>query len=168
MLGLPGVAFAGDPGDGVPDVDVLNYALSLEYLEATFYTQALGGSGTDGVPASRPQLHRSWWWYGWGNRRGRGYSDQVYGLLTDIRDHEIAHVDFLRGALGANAVGPCTYNFSSAFGSVQAFLATAQVFENTGVMAYDGAIRYVDAGDYSKPVRKSRRSRRVTRRSSTN
>ena len=146
---LPGVALAGDPGDGVPDVDVLNYALSLEYLEATFYTQALGGPGTVGVPACRGQLHRHWWRYGWGGSfRGRGYAAQVYDLLTDIRDHEIAHVDFLRAGLGANAVGPCTYDFSSAFGSIQAFLATAQVFENTGVMAYDGAIRYVDAGDY--------------------
>jgi len=44
-------------------------------------------------------------------------------------------------------VGPCEFNFSGALTDVGTFLATAQVLENTGVMAYDGAIRYVDAGD---------------------
>jgi len=71
----------------------------------------------------------------------------AYGYLSDIRDHEITHVEFLRGQLGAAAVGPCTFDFASALGSVSSFLSTSQLLENTGVMAYDGAIRYVDAGD---------------------
>jgi hypothetical protein len=159
-------AWAGDPGDGVPDVDVLNFALTLEYLEATFYTEALGGPGTTGVPGT--SIHRS--------RRDhddhhhhhakapfdrREISDarlfqsfdsrtrrSVYGNLKTIRDHEIAHVDFLRSALGSSAVGPCTFDFTGSLKSVASFIATAQVLENTGVMAYDGAIRYVDKGDY--------------------
>ncbi len=71
----------------------------------------------------------------------------AYRYLTDIRDHEVEHVDFLRGALGGQAVGPCEFDFSSGLSNVGAFLETAQLLENTGVMAYDGAIRYVDAGD---------------------
>ena len=45
-----------------------------------------------------------------------------------------------------SAVGPCRFDFSAALGSVESFIETAQLLENTGVMAYDGAIRYVDAG----------------------
>lgn len=134
--------------DSIPDVDILNYALTLEYLEATFYTQALGGPGTTGVPSSGATFDRgaitgSDIFDGFGGR----IRSAAYGYLTDIRDHEIIHVDFLRGALGAAAVGPCTFDFSSALASVASFIETAQLLENTGVMAYDGAIRYVDDGN---------------------
>ncbi len=144
-----GIGRAGHT-DAVPDVDVLNFALSLEYLEATFYTQALGGPGVPGlVPESpgvfgRGDITGSREFAGFG---GRLRSD-AYGLLTDIRDHEVTHVEFLVGALGAAAVPPCTYTFGDAFGSVGSFLSTARLLENTGVMAYDGAIRYVEAGDF--------------------
>jgi len=146
LLG-PGVASAGH-SDPIPDVDVLNYALTLEYLEATFYTQALGGSGTTGVPPSgatfsQGEVTGSNIFAGFGGR----IRSTAYGYLTDIRDHEITHVNFLRGALGGAAVGPCTFDFGSALGSVDSFISTAQVLENTGVMAYDGAIRYVDDGN---------------------
>ncbi len=146
LLG-PVPALAGH-GDSIPDVDVLNYALTLEYLEATFYTQALGGSGTTGVPGSGPafdedEISGSNTFAGFGGR----IRSTAYGYLSDIRDHEITHVEFLRGALGAAAVRPCTFDFSAALSSVGAFLSTAKVLENTGVMAYDGAIRYVDNGD---------------------
>ncbi|MBA3347827.1 MAG: ferritin-like domain-containing protein [Actinobacteria bacterium] len=149
LLGaVAGPARAGHMDD-VPDVDILNFALTLEYLEAAFYVQALGGAGTTGVPGSsgafgRGDITGSSVFGGFGGRiRSEGY-----GLLSDIRDHEVTHVDFLVGALGANAVGACTFDFSDALGSVDAFIGTAQVLENTGVMAYDGAIRYVDTGDF--------------------
>ncbi len=148
VLLAPGKAFAGH-GDTIPDVDILNYALTLEYLEATFYTQALGGSGTTGVPASPATFNRgaitgSGIFAGFGGR----IRSNAFDYLSDIREHEITHVEFLRGQLGAAlAVGPCTFDFSMALASVESFVETAQVLENTGVMAYDGAIRYVDAGD---------------------
>ena len=147
LLGGPGTAFAGH-GDAIPDVDILNYALTLEYLEATFYTEALGGGGTTGVPASGARFNRG---RITGSKRLAGFGGRIrrtaYDYLTDIRDHEITHVEFLRGQIGAAAVGPCTFDFSEALRNVGTFLETAQVLENTGVMAYDGAIRYVDAGD---------------------
>jgi len=144
---VAGPARAGH-GDTVPDVDILNFALTLEYLEASFYTEALGGSGTTGVPASSAEFGRG---AITGSKVLRGFGGRIrsnaYGYLIDIRDHEVTHVNFLVGALGASAVGACTFDFSGALGSVESFIATAQVLENTGVMAYDGAIRYVDAGD---------------------
>jgi hypothetical protein len=144
----PGAAAAGH-SDSIPDVDILNYALTLEYLEASFYTQALGGRGTTGVPSSNGcrfdyrDIRHARELFGFGRR----IRNSAYGLLLDIRDHEVTHVEFLRGQLGSAAVGPATFDFSSALRNVSSFLATAQVLENTGVMAYDGAIRYVDAGD---------------------
>ena len=84
-------------------------------------------------------------------RQRKGFGGRIrstaYRYLTDIRDHEVTHVDFLVGAI-PDEVGACTFDFSAALGSVESFIATAQVLENTGVMAYDGAIRYVDAGDF--------------------
>ncbi len=152
LFGRPSSALAGGtPGssdpDGVSDVDVLNFALTLEYLEATFYTQALGGGGTTGVPASSARFNRGrivnarQFRFSGRNRR------EGYELLSDIRDHEITHVDFLVKALGPAAVGPCEFTFSDALKNATSFLETAQLLENTGVMAYDGAIRYVDAAD---------------------
>jgi len=151
LLGRPGTALAGH-GESVADADVLQYALTLEYLEATFYTQALGGSGTTGVPGSSAKFNRG---AITGSKLFKAFGGRIrstaYGYLTAIRNHEIAHVSFLRAALTAakaTPVGPCTFNFSAGLGSIGAFLKTAQLLENTGVMAYDGAIRYVDTGDF--------------------
>jgi len=66
-----------------------------------------------------------------------------------IRGHEETHVDTLTGVivdLGGVPVeeAPC-YNFVEAYRSVANFLATAQLLENTGVSAYDGAIALIDS-----------------------
>jgi len=148
LLGRPAVALAGHT-DNIPDADVLNYALTLEYLEASFYTQALGGPGTTGVPSAPAKFNRgaitgSSLIAGFGGR----IRSTAYGYLLAIRNHEVAHVNFLRAGLGAAAVEAPTFNFTSALRNVGTFLATARVLENTGVMAYDGAIRYVDSGDF--------------------
>jgi len=154
LLGRPATAFAGHgpPDASVMDADILQYALTLEYLEATFYTQALGGSGTTGVPASSAKFNRG---AITGSKLLKAFGGRVrstaYGYLTAIRNHEVAHVVFLRAGLtaaGATPVRPATFNFSAGLGSVGAFLKTAQLLENTGVMAYDGAIRYVDTADF--------------------
>lgn len=113
---------AVDLGSG--DVGILNYAYALEQLEAAFYTQAVA------TPYS-------------------GISDAERSILTDIRDHEIIHRDFFKAALGANAIPSLEVDFSAVdFTSRASVLGTAKVFEDTGVMAYNGAGKLIKDGGY--------------------
>ena len=106
-------ALGAELGDG--DIGVLNYAYALEQLEAAFYTQVLE------TPFANMQVN-----------------DQR--ILTQIRDHEIAHRDFLKKALGRNAIPALEVDFSAVdFSSRASVLGTAEVFENLGVAAYNGA-----------------------------
>jgi rubrerythrin len=112
------------------DLEVLNYALTLEHLEYAFYRDGL-------ERFSARDFNRA------------GFRKPAYGRLKTIREHERIHVETLTDVirdLGGDPVGeaPC-YAFATAFGSVEAFLATAQLLENTGVSAYDGAIALIDS-----------------------
>ena len=104
--------------------DTLNFALTLEYLEANFYIKGVGAAGL--IPA------------------GPGV-----GALTTIRDHENAHVTFLRTAITSLGATPVTFTaaqfdftakntFADVFSNYDTFLAVAQTFEDTGVRAYKG------------------------------
>jgi rubrerythrin len=102
--------------EGGGDVDILNFALTLEYLESTFYNQAL--------------------------RRVSGLSGDVKSLATEIRDNEVEHVVALSKTiktLGGMPVKAPGVDFGNAFASQKSFLALAQTFEDTGVSAYNGA-----------------------------
>ncbi len=151
LLGTGAGVASAAPLAGVSEVDVLNFALTLEYLEASFYVQALGkGSAAlpPGVAATRRrfthgQITGATQLADLGNVRVGAYR-----YLRQIRDHEVAHVAFLQSALKSAAVPACTFDFSAGLSEVDVFLATSLVLENTGVMAYDGAIRYLDTGDY--------------------
>lgn len=113
------------------DGTILNYALTLEHLEATFYKYGLD---TFGVSAFE----------------NAGYPDWVRYRLTEIASQEATHVTALTGALSAAGVTPvaqCTYDFSSVT-SVESFLATAQVLEGVGVAAYQGAAPSISSKDY--------------------
>lgn len=114
----------GQSGLPAAVVSVFNFALTLEELEAEFYVQAIN-SGI--VP------------------------DRDRPVLTVIRDHELAHVAFLRRALGAQAVAKPTFDFTGGNGTgrgpyaglfspggYSTLLAVAQAFEDTGVRAYKG------------------------------
>lgn len=101
------------------DTQILQYALTLEHLEANFYNQSLSKlSASDFEQA--------------------GYNASVRNQIYSIGRDEASHVELLTTALGENAVPACTYNFSSVT-DVPSFLATARVLEGVGVSAYLGA-----------------------------
>lgn len=113
--------------DFANDVEVLNYALTLEHLEYAFYRDGVGKFDLGSDP----------------------FGNAIATYAMAIRDHEKAHVDTLTkviGDMGGTPVKEATYDFG--YGSdPKKFLATAAALENTGVMAYDGAGRYLKSAD---------------------
>jgi rubrerythrin len=106
------------------DIDVLNYALTLEHLEYSFYRDGIGlfNFGQD----------------------SRGQS--IDTNFAAIRDHEGAHVETLASViadLGGTPVEEATYDFGDAYTDSMAFMMTAAALENTGVSAYDGAGQFI-------------------------
>lgn len=109
---------------GTGDFAILNYAYALEQLEAAFYMQVIAN------PYS-------------------GITDMEKSLLTDVRDHEIAHREFFKAALGTNAIQDLEVDFSAVdFTSRASVLGTAKTFEDLGVAAYNGAGQYIASADY--------------------
>lgn len=105
------------------DLDVLNYALTLEHLEYSFYRDGIGNFTFGNDP----------------------FGQSIDANLAVIRDHEGAHVTALTDAIvsmGGTPVAEATYDFGYGTDPV-AFLATAAALENTGVSAYDGAAQYL-------------------------
>lgn len=115
-------ALAADLGEG--DIGILNYAYALEQLEAAFYTQVLE-TPYDGI------------------------TEDETALLTDIRDHEVEHRDFLKGALADGAIPDLEVDFSAVdFSNKHSVLETARTFEDLGVSAYNGAGKLIENVDY--------------------
>ncbi|QPC95932.1 ferritin-like domain-containing protein [Mesorhizobium sp. INR15] len=115
-------ALAADLGEG--DVGILNYAYALEQLEAAFYTKVIES------PYS-------------------GIKDDEKTILTEIRDHEVAHRDFLKNALADKAIPDLEVDFSKVdFTSRESVLTTAKTFEDLGVAAYNGAGKLIEKADY--------------------
>ena len=106
-------------------VDVLNYALTLEHLEHAFYRDGLKEFTADDF-------------------RVAGYADNVYAWFGIIRDHELEHVDTITKVitdLGGEPVAEATYDFG--YTDLAGFVGVAQVLENTGVSAYQGAAQFL-------------------------
>lgn len=97
---------------GKGDIGILNYALTLEYLEAAFYNQATANGIVKG--------------------------GQTLVFLKTVTRDENKHVAFLKKALGAKAAKSPKFNFGDTVKDAAKFAATAQVLENTGVHAYLG------------------------------
>ncbi|WP_227379774.1 ferritin-like domain-containing protein [Haladaptatus halobius] len=120
-------------------VDTLNYALTLERLEATFYARGLDQFSEDDIVSSEI-----------GQRFGKTVQSSMYEQLESIRSHEQAHVDTLVTTiedLGGQPVGEGDVEFQFDLSSPEGFIKTAQTLETTGVSAYDGAIAMLSGSD---------------------
>jgi hypothetical protein len=109
---------------GKGDVGILNYALTLEYLEAAFY---------NGATAANLPL-----------------SSQGAAFLKIVTKDENAHVKFLESALGGKAAKEPKFNFKGANTNAEIFMKTAEVLENTGVHAYSGQALNIKKAAYVK------------------
>ncbi len=97
---------------GKGDIGILNYALTLEYLEAAFYNEATA--------------------------KGAIKDPQTRAFLKTVTDDENAHVRDLKAALGRKAVKKPKFDFKGTTADQSKFQHTAFTLENTGVHAYLG------------------------------
>jgi hypothetical protein len=117
------------------DVTLLNYALSFENLQAAFYTQGMAQLSSVNFANST-----------FIQNLGDVISGDVYAYLCLIRDQENQHVRMLQSlitSLGGTPVKPCTYNFG--YKTADQFATLAALLENTGVMAYAGALYQIQS-----------------------
>ncbi|WP_311170199.1 ferritin-like domain-containing protein [Halobellus ordinarius] len=119
------------------DIDVLNYALTLEHLESAFYREGL--ETFDEEDFAELDLSES---------DQAESAEQIYGYLQEIGEQEATHVDVLTQAvelLGGTPNEEQSYDFG--YETVEEFLQTARVLENIGVSAYAGAAPFVESPD---------------------
>jgi hypothetical protein len=106
---------AAPPGG---DIDILNYALALEFLERKFYETGVNKFTKDDFCAE-------------------GFDEVFYENLVQIYEDEKTHVDFLSTALGKKAIGEPTFSFPIT--DIHSFIGLSSVLEGVGVSAYLGA-----------------------------
>ena len=110
LSGFPSIALGAKPSKK-QDVEILNYALTLEYLENEFYKEAIKSAGLTGENLTVAKV---------------------------VQSHEAAHVAQLKKVLGKSAVKKPKFDFGTSTANQTNFLKTAVVLEDTGVSAYAG------------------------------
>jgi rubrerythrin len=103
------------------DVKILNYALTLEFLESAFYDLALANK----VAGTNAPLQR---------------------FNEIVAEHEAEHVKLLKKALGSKAIKKPKFDFGDAVTNVAKFQATSETLEETGVTAYLGQATHIKQG----------------------
>ncbi|KZE18862.1 MULTISPECIES: ferritin-like domain-containing protein [Sphingomonas] len=144
---------------GFTDLDVLNFALNLEYLEAQFYAFAANGTGLAATLLTGTGTAGTVT----GGKKANLSDPIVANYAREIAQDEVAHVEFLRNALGTGAIAMPNIDISatatSAFSNAARaagligqgatfdpyenddnFLLAAFLFEDVGVTAYRGAM----------------------------
>ena len=115
------------------DVDILNYARTLELLEARFYAEGLDNIGEEDLTDTLSEED--------------SLRDGMFGELETIQAHEEAHAEALGAAveeLGGEPVEEPEFDFGEAVEDPVTFLETAAQIEDVGVSAYAGAAPYVE------------------------
>lgn len=111
------------------DVDVLNYALTLEHLEATFYREAVQKFTASDFTAIGLQ---------------GGVRDYIATIATDESDHVDTLTTVIK-QLNGTPVAEGKYNFP--YTDLAGFLKLALTVEDLGVAAYNGAARFIESAD---------------------
>jgi hypothetical protein len=145
------------------DVNILNFALNLEYLEAEFYVRSAFGRGlSDGDVTGTGTLGPVI-----GGRQVPFATPSIREYAEEIAADEEAHVRFLRAGLGSAAVARPTIDLQDSFTKAARaagligpmdtfdpyadennFLLAAYIFEDVGVTAYKGAARFLTNKDF--------------------
>jgi len=121
--GLGAFAFA-QTEDNLDDLEIFQFALTLEYLEAAFYEEAVSKGDFGG---------------------------EVGTYAKTLRDHEVAHVAAIQDAItaaGGEPVPEPEFDFKNTTSDEATFLETSVVLEETGVGAYLGAAPSISNVDF--------------------
>jgi hypothetical protein len=140
---------------GVTDVDILNFALNLEYLEASFFLYCATGSGLATADMGTGAGTVT------GGTKVTGLSAQQADFVNELAYAEQQHVRFLQSALGSAAVPMPNIDLVNSFNALATaagigssfspytswdnFLVGAFIFEDVGVTAYSGAAPLISA-----------------------
>jgi hypothetical protein len=131
------------------EIEVLQFALNLEYLEAEFYTYALTGKGIEAYGIGINGLANGSNPASGGTTTGGHKVDFTEPfravsapVAVQIGKDERAHVSLLRSALSSQAIAKPNLNLNAlgfGFGTQFEFMQLSRIFEDIGVSAYAGA-----------------------------
>lgn len=131
-------------GEFEDDVAILNYARTLEFLEAEFYRRGLENIGCSGLHDAKLL-----------DDFGQAIRTRVFDDLEVIRDHEMTHAEVLGQTiedLGGDPIEQPEFDFGTAVEDPDEFITTAAVLEDTGVGAYAGAAPSIQNAELIPPA----------------